>query len=87
MPLLKLLIPQLLIIIGTLLVSLEDIVGKIKLINFFSNIISSKPKEYIKKICRFILNNGILEGRIKQFGGTLVLTGIIIDFYIALISL
>ena len=79
---------QLLVLMGTLLISLEIIVGRIKLINFFSNKISYGSNKYIEKLSRLILTRGIIseEKIIAKTGVFLIFLAIFLTIYLLIID-
>jgi hypothetical protein len=75
---------QLLNLVGVLLVSLEILIGKIKLINFFANKISHGSNKYTKKLSRLILLEGIISEKkiIAKIGVFLIILAIFGTIYL-----
>ena len=75
---------QLLNLVGVLLVSLEILIGKIKLINFFANKISYGSNKYTKELSRLILSKGIIseEKIIAKIGVFLIILAIFGTIYL-----
>jgi hypothetical protein len=78
------LVIQLLNLMGVLLVSLEILIGKIKLVNFFANKISHGSNKYTKELSRLLLSKGIIseEKIIAKIGVFLIILAIFGTIYL-----
>ena len=78
------LVIQLLNLVGVLLVSLEILIGKIKLINFFANKISHGSNKYTKELSRLLLSKDIIseEKIIAKIGVFLIILAIFGTIYL-----
>lgn len=70
-----------LILIGTLLSSMEIIVGKVNLINFFANRIRFKSNRYIYRISQVMLQKGIEQSYFSKIGILLLVIGTLMQLF------